>query len=57
MTTLMLVLLILVVGWKLWYVEEHDQTENRMISRMVKKDIKAQRKRGDIVKEVKTRGY
>jgi len=56
-STLVLVLVIVAVGCRLWYMEEHDPTETQMIKKMVKRDIKAQRKRGDIIKEVSTRGY
>jgi hypothetical protein len=52
-----MVALIVLVMWRLWYMEEHDPTEDEMINNMVKRDKKAQKKRGDIIKEVRTRGY
>lgn len=57
MSTFAMVALIVLVMWRLWYMEEHDPTEDEMINNMVKKDKKAQKKRGDIIKEVSTRGY
>lgn len=57
MSTFAMVALIVLIMWRLWYMEEHDPTEDEMINNMVKRDKKAQKKRGDIIKEVRTRGY
>lgn len=55
MSSLILIAFVLVVGLVLGIVEKRE--EDWSIGRMVRADIKAQRKRGDIVKGVSTRGY
>lgn len=54
MSALVLILVIFAIGLTVMYFEERG--EDRRINKMVRDDIKARRKRGDIVKEVRSRG-
>ena len=47
---LILLAVVIVVGLRLWYLEEAYNKTDRVITRMAKADLKAQKKRGDIVK-------